>query len=421
MLFANLISGGYTALATKGIATLLSYKLWRVLTFPLSYLLAAILVGTAIMQIKYVNRALQRFDSTQVIPTQFVMFTLSVILGSAILYRDFERTPGEDAGKFIGGCAMTFLGVWLITSDRPKGPYLNGESRSDDDESTLGLVSERNDTPQPGDKARRTAIRNSYNNRLLVLSEELSTSPEDITSQRELHRSQSAGNPPKMTTPSPQSLLGADASHPASSDESALTTNPWRPSIESSRVKHPSHDPLHTSRQLAPATPPPMITTVSDSVLRSTPHTPQRQARSNQDTAETDHPNAEQSNPMARRSIANLVPIVPSPITSPLSSSLSAIVADTLRRGVDTTSIRRRRSVGRSRLSGLLYGQGVQQHTSEEEAQGEAGAAAESPTPKASQLSVSSDTEELPTKSTEDSRSRGRSLSATLGDLLRKR
>ena len=107
---------------------MLSYTLWHAITFPVTYLLVAILVGTAIMQIKYINRALQRFDATQVIPVQFVLFTLSVILGSAVLYRDFERTSGEDAGKFIGGCAMTFLGVWLITSGRPK------RSPDDDDD-----------------------------------------------------------------------------------------------------------------------------------------------------------------------------------------------------------------------------------------------------------------------------------------------
>ncbi|KAF2093924.1 DUF803-domain-containing protein, partial [Rhizodiscina lignyota] len=112
--------GGYTALSTKGVASLLSLTLFRALTFPVTYLLAFILFSTAVMQIRYLNRALQRFDSTQVIPTQFVLFTLSVILGSAVLYRDFERTKAENAGEFIGGCALTFAGVWLITSGRKR-------------------------------------------------------------------------------------------------------------------------------------------------------------------------------------------------------------------------------------------------------------------------------------------------------------
>lgn len=63
------------------------------------------------MQIRYVNRALQRFDSTQVIPIQFVLFTISVIIGSAVLYRDFESATGDRIGKFVGGCLLTFLGV----------------------------------------------------------------------------------------------------------------------------------------------------------------------------------------------------------------------------------------------------------------------------------------------------------------------
>jgi hypothetical protein len=90
------------------------------------------------MQIKYLNRALQRFDATQVIPTQFVLFTLSVILGSAVLYRDFEKKAGEDAGEFIGGCAMTFIGVWFITSAR-SSPDSDDESYIEEDDEAIIL------------------------------------------------------------------------------------------------------------------------------------------------------------------------------------------------------------------------------------------------------------------------------------------
>ncbi|CUS09466.1 unnamed protein product [Tuber aestivum] len=89
--------GGYTVLSTKGISSLLSSSFYRIFTLPIAYPLAIILVAAAILQVKYVNRAFQRFDSTQVIPTQFVLFTISVILGSAILYRDFETVD-------VGGC-----------------------------------------------------------------------------------------------------------------------------------------------------------------------------------------------------------------------------------------------------------------------------------------------------------------------------
>ncbi|KAL8926092.1 MAG: hypothetical protein Q9172_001920, partial [Xanthocarpia lactea] len=133
--------GGYTALSTKGIASLLSDTLWRTLTFPITYLLLVVLVASAIMQIRYINRALQRFDSTQVIPTQFVLFTLSVIIGSAVLYRDFESATAARVGKFIGGCLLTFLGVYLITSGRSRENE-DSEDHLDDEEEAIGLVDE---------------------------------------------------------------------------------------------------------------------------------------------------------------------------------------------------------------------------------------------------------------------------------------
>lgn len=110
--------GGYTVLSTKGISSLLSTSLYHIFTMPIAYLFAGVLISTAIMQIKYVNRALQRFDSTQVIPTQFVLFTLSVIIGSGILYRDFEKIGQDRLSKFVFGCGFTFWGVYLITSGR---------------------------------------------------------------------------------------------------------------------------------------------------------------------------------------------------------------------------------------------------------------------------------------------------------------
>ncbi len=137
--------GGYTALSTKGVASLLSNTIWRAVTFPITYLLVAVLVFTAVMQIKYVNRALQRFNATQVIPIQFVLFTLSVITGSAVLYQDFQRTSTEDAIKFVGGCALTFSGVWCITSGR------NGESEDDEElgeEDAISLVDEEGVQPE---------------------------------------------------------------------------------------------------------------------------------------------------------------------------------------------------------------------------------------------------------------------------------
>ncbi|KAG6001780.1 hypothetical protein E4U21_003797 [Claviceps maximensis] len=124
--------GGYTALATKGVSSMLSSTLWRAFATPVTYALVFVLLITAVMQIRYVNKALQRFDSTQVIPIQFVLFTLCVILGSAVLYRDFEKTTPKQAAYFVGGCMLTFFGVFLITSGR--------QQKEQDDEDLLSEI-----------------------------------------------------------------------------------------------------------------------------------------------------------------------------------------------------------------------------------------------------------------------------------------
>lgn len=49
-----------------------------------------------------------------VIPVQFVLFTLSAIIGSAILYGDFKTAKFHQIVTFLYGCAATFLGVFII-------------------------------------------------------------------------------------------------------------------------------------------------------------------------------------------------------------------------------------------------------------------------------------------------------------------
>lgn len=297
--------GGYTALSTKGVASLLSYTLWRVITFPVFYLLLAILIGTAVMQIKYVNRALQHFDATQVIPVQFVLFTLSVILGSAVLYRDFERTSGDDAGKFVGGCAMTFLGVWFITTGRPR--------RNDDDsdrepepEDAINLVAEpyHDDINTPGETTRRSST--------------------VIDPSRPVSRYDSRPSTPQITTKS-SSSDALTALYPIPD----TPINPWaQPTLDLSRA--PPFD-RHTSTPILPSEAAPHPASISDPELVA-PRTPTRGKSSTEvPTTPTTTPQLRRlrtSERLARNSMAG-GPL----LASPLSTTLSAMVQDLKRSG----------------------------------------------------------------------------------------
>ncbi|KZS97655.1 DUF803-domain-containing protein [Sistotremastrum niveocremeum HHB9708] len=107
--------GGFTVLSTKALSTLISLEWIQIFKEWITYPVVIVLVGTGVGQIKYLNRALMKFDSKQVIPTQFVLFNLSAIVGSAILYGDFNRVTFHQFLTFLYGCGATFAGVFLLT------------------------------------------------------------------------------------------------------------------------------------------------------------------------------------------------------------------------------------------------------------------------------------------------------------------
>ncbi|KAH9947323.1 DUF803-domain-containing protein, partial [Amylocystis lapponica] len=151
--------GGFTVLSTKAISTLLTLEWFEMFTEWITY---PVLLGTGICQIKYLNRALMRFDSKIVVPTQFVLFNLSTILGSAILYADFKEATFHQIVTFLYGCATTFAGVFIIAwapspADDDPSPTIEDESMHGD-----GLVfGGTGETTPVGSMARRNRVKSA--------------------------------------------------------------------------------------------------------------------------------------------------------------------------------------------------------------------------------------------------------------------
>lgn len=394
---------------------MLSYTLLHALTFPVTYLLVAILVFTAVMQIKYLNRALQRFDATQVIPTQFVLFTLSVILGSAVLYRDFERTNGKGAGEFVGGCLMTFLGVWVITTGRPKDDDDDEEEEEEEEEHeevehehAIHLGAE-----EYGDDEVHYGPTGNYANDISSMS---ALTPYASAGSHHRRPSVHRLNTPHITfTSEPPSQAVTVATTPAGGldmgdDDYSLTANPWAdeslissltannnrggnapplrhatmsspilPSEAEALEQRPSSRRRDTSpgastsastaqqhrsssqeQPQRPATPPgpghlrrKSLTTPSPSKKPSSDHLAQPSPRVRPAQTEPATPASLSTSTTPSAAAAARTPsssshqhlkrgsisLVPGPLTSPLSSSLSAVVADSLRKGVEMRSL----------------------------------------------------------------------------------
>jgi len=339
--------GGYTALSTKGVASMLSSTLWRALTTPVTYVLVTVLVGTAVMQVKYVNKALQRFDSTQVIPVQFVMFTLSVIIGSAILYRDFEKTTAENVGKFIGGCLLTFFGVYLITSGRARIDRDDEEEESDEEgEERINLVDHESNERQYSDGAPRHP---SLQRKAALFQNGDSANDDDTVQDSRRSSRISFADPatrPLHSRASRQSLSRVDTSVSSSSgtENTPLLINPWKNASDNLQAaKHPGlqgamSSPVLPSEAQIPSTDalkPPTERSSTQGNVHTHPHHQQSPA-----PPEPDRPYTP-----ARHSISRMMP---GPLLSPLSGGLSVVIADSLRRGVESPL--RNRSFRRTRL-----------------------------------------------------------------------
>ena len=404
---------------------MLSYTLFKALTFPITYLLVAILVGTAIMQIKYVNRALRRFDATQVIPTQFVLFTLSVIIGSAVLYRDFEKESAENAGKFIGGCALTFLGVYFITSARDKDD--DDDEVLEEDEEAIRLATEGvyHDDPDHHQHVRPDTRRSStapLGNAIPINGHKAQSPPGSLI------RTSLEEHPPQITrtsTAQTVSIIDGDISEPASYvDSSPLddrsNSKPWiSPEDQPSAARQSMKKLLKPLDRVYPQSgskgrqlPSTLKATTSEPILPMEatyqPERPRTPPNASHDEIAIAPHTPDGAHLLSRHSITDFIP---GPFTSTLSSPLSAIVADSLRRGVDIKNLkprtRRKRLPGMPSRPGTGSMQQPQRNNSETDAgmHGQLGDAAPIP-------------EGGDTENGRPRRSRMRSLSNTLGDLF---
>ncbi|KAK3937627.1 DUF803 domain membrane protein [Diplogelasinospora grovesii] len=334
--------GGYTALATKGVSSMLSSTLLGAFGTPVTYGLILVLVVTAVMQVRYVNRALQRFDSTQVIPIQFVLFTLSVIIGSAVLYRDFERTSGEQAIKFIGGCLLTFFGVFLITSGRPRHDD-EEEVLSDAEgfEDTIGLAFQepavaavtsatQPQTPhQPSRRGSDSAGRSRRSSRGSRVSFSQAIN-------KPLASLQDTGIPSPRTPPIAASTRGASFIEDGGRGEDSplLHDNPWRDGASGTEpeIKHPGIG-QHTLSTDSVATMASLAISDGDSSFQTAPQQrPQVNitgATTPPVTPRAPPPAREHATPSSRPHSLHF-PGGPMISPSPFSSTISAAVADKL-------------------------------------------------------------------------------------------
>ncbi|KAB5570323.1 DUF803 domain membrane protein [Coniochaeta sp. 2T2.1] len=267
--------GGYTVLSTKGISSMLSSNFIGAFTTPITYVLIVILASTAIMQIRYVNRALQRFDSTQVIPIQFVTFTLCVILGSGVLYRDFERTSARQAAKFVGGCLLTFFGVYLIAAGRPQDEE-EEDFLSDEEgvEETINLAEQERAAAQQNARAETPSRRGSTSARPRRSSKASRVNFGDVIN-RPLSAVAESGIP-SLRTPEVSNDKSSPGVEEDEVEDSPLLSNPWREGDANGANNRPPHDAMLKTPAISSDSVPTINSNAVSDTLEPPPVTPQQ-------------------------------------------------------------------------------------------------------------------------------------------------
>lgn len=97
-------------------------RLWIIL------LLLLCVVFFICLQLNYLNKALDIFDTSVVTPIYYVMFTTMVICASAILFKEWANMhPTYILGTLIG-FSITVLAIFLLNASKQK--FLGKESQS---------------------------------------------------------------------------------------------------------------------------------------------------------------------------------------------------------------------------------------------------------------------------------------------------
>ncbi len=110
------IIGSLSVMAAKGLGISLKdlFSGKQSLSNPLIWLFIGCLVVFISIQMNYLNRALDVFNTSVVTPIYYVFFTTSVIVASAILFQEWMKMDAPSVLGTLSGFATIICGIFLL-------------------------------------------------------------------------------------------------------------------------------------------------------------------------------------------------------------------------------------------------------------------------------------------------------------------
>lgn len=112
------VIGSLSVISCKGLGIGIrqTYNGDNQLTNPLFWVLVISVIITVSVQMNYLNKALDIFDTSIVTPIYYVFFTTFVLIASAILYREWTSMTTENVVGNLCGFATVIIGIFLLNA-----------------------------------------------------------------------------------------------------------------------------------------------------------------------------------------------------------------------------------------------------------------------------------------------------------------
>ncbi|XP_072555468.1 NIPA-like protein 3 [Paramormyrops kingsleyae] len=112
--------GSVTAITVKAVSgmTVLSVQGQLQLSFPIFYVMLVCMVATVLFQASFLSQASNLYDSSLIASVNYILSTAFAIVAGAVFYLEFNQESVLHICMFLLGCAICFLGVFLVTKNK---------------------------------------------------------------------------------------------------------------------------------------------------------------------------------------------------------------------------------------------------------------------------------------------------------------
>ncbi|KAI8591114.1 hypothetical protein HDU89_002843 [Geranomyces variabilis] len=144
--------GSVSVMAVKGFGTAMrvTFTGQNQFVYPSTYVFLLTVVGCAMVQMNYFNKALDLFSTNRVTPIYYVFFSTATIIASVLLFRGFEQASGRDVVSMFCGFLTIFVGVFQLNSHRNSSPPAGGTAAGGGGMDKFSSASRRNSLSAAG-------------------------------------------------------------------------------------------------------------------------------------------------------------------------------------------------------------------------------------------------------------------------------